>query len=350
MRKGVILVGVSVISLLFLSAILHEGTLEVKAGVPVPQGKIIFVGANFTDDAENHKWNSIQEGINDSEERDVIYVFDGTYRENIFVDKSVEIVGKGDVIIDGMGALYTVNILSDGVKLSNLIISNGNMANLFMDSHSNILVNNCDFSFSNNYGILLTESEYVTFKNCSYLLNNRAGMLLRNSSFISITNSIIGDTAWGIIIENSSNMIVKNAVLNNIENKSISIRESHDAEIINCTISQSFCGIRLRNSDNNVISDCILTENVVGIRLDASQNNSIANCFVTFNRGYGVCISEFDGVPANNNIIYHNFFFNNSNNAYFFGSNSFQLAVINFGQFYPERRRYFKSICNSRNK
>ncbi|HHH78257.1 MAG TPA: hypothetical protein ENL18_03480, partial [Thermoplasmatales archaeon] len=330
MRKGVILVGVSVISLLFLSAILHEGTLEVKAGVPVPQGKIIFVGENFTDDEENHKWNSIQEGINDAEERDIIYVFEGVYKENIFVDKSIEIVGKGNVTVDGMGALYTVNILSDGVKLSNLFITNGGASNLFLGGYSDISIENCNFGSGTGYGALLFESEHTIFKGCTFVSNGVGGLLIRNSSYIYILDSEVTISDWGIIFENSSNDYIDNVSIMDIENKSVSIRESDYINIFDCNISSSFCGIRLRNSTYISIDNCNLVNNIIGIRLDASSNNTIRRCGFDKNDGYGICISEFYGISSTNNTIYRSFFFENANDAYDECSNFWNTSVGNY--------------------
>ena len=58
---------------------------------PVPAQKTIYVDDDFIDDPANHKWNTIQEGVDDANHGDKIIVYPGTYTENVDVDKSVTI-------------------------------------------------------------------------------------------------------------------------------------------------------------------------------------------------------------------------------------------------------------------
>ncbi len=330
MKRGVKITLLVVIFVLFSSTILHENVLEVKAGVPVPEGKIVFVDDDFTDDPENHKWNSIQEGIDDAEEGDIVYVFDGVYGENIFVDKSVEIVGRENVTIDGMGALYTVNILSDGVELSNLLITNGGIANLFLGEYSDVSIEHCTFWNGSGYGVFMFETEHTIFKDCTFMSNVIGGLLIRNSSYIYILDSVVTVSDWGMVFENSSNNYIDNVSIMNIENKSISIRESSHISIFDCIIFNSFCGVRLRNSTDVSIDNCGFLNNVIGIRLDASSSNTVRMCDFDEHTGYGICISEFYGLPSINNTIYRNFFFENANDAYDECSNSWNTSIGNY--------------------
>jgi len=79
-KRGVGIALVVVVAFLFL--IISSQKIGNERDVSaLPSGKIIFVNKDFTDDPENHKWNTIQEGINDAEEGDIVYVFAGTYSE-----------------------------------------------------------------------------------------------------------------------------------------------------------------------------------------------------------------------------------------------------------------------------
>jgi hypothetical protein len=47
--------------------------------------KTIYVDDDFEDEPVNHRWNTIQEGINDAEDGDTIIVHGGIYYENFIV-------------------------------------------------------------------------------------------------------------------------------------------------------------------------------------------------------------------------------------------------------------------------
>ena len=56
-----------------------------------PLTKTVYVDDDFEDDPANHTWNTIQEGINDAEDGWTVIVRDGTYTENVKVNKSLTI-------------------------------------------------------------------------------------------------------------------------------------------------------------------------------------------------------------------------------------------------------------------
>ena len=130
MKRGVGIALLVVISLLAVG-ILSMGDVHRRGGqvqaMPVPEGKLIFVDDDFTDDPPNHKWDSITKALNDADDGDVIFVFNGRYEENIFVGHSVHLLGESqaNVVIDGGSALYAVNLLADGIIFENVTVTNG---------------------------------------------------------------------------------------------------------------------------------------------------------------------------------------------------------------------------------
>jgi hypothetical protein len=85
-----------------------EGTIE-----PLNSNCIVYVDDDFEDDPLNHKWDTIQEGIDDAENSNCnkIFVYCGSYDNGgswikIFDFESLELIGEdiNCVIIDAEGS------------------------------------------------------------------------------------------------------------------------------------------------------------------------------------------------------------------------------------------------------
>ena len=322
---GIALMVFMALLVLIISSFIEESGKEAKA---LPSGRIIFVSSDFTDDPENHKWDSIQEGINDAEDGDIVYVFAGTYPENIFISKSITLLGEGS-IIDGQN-FYTVTVLADNVKIENMYIIHGEKAGLYIGNYSYTTIENCRIYENSRYGIFAFSSNGNKFLNCSIYNNQKGGAHFVSSVQNSILNAEIYGGDWGVVFQDCSDCNIENSSLFNHENKSINISYSDEITIKNCNIYGSFCGIRLRASQNVLIEGCTIRENVVGIHIDGSSSNTIANCNILENIGYGIYAGEYDGMPSQNNVIHHNNIMENGNNAYDEGSNAWNSHIGNY--------------------
>lgn len=117
---------------------------------------------------------TIQEAINAASERDTIFVRNGTYYENVVVNKTVSLIGenRNNTIIDGSNTTTPVTITESGsgTTLCGFTLQNSSMLNpwfnpgtqgLYMES------SNCNIShniFSNNArGIRIYKSMNNTF-------------------------------------------------------------------------------------------------------------------------------------------------------------------------------------------
>jgi hypothetical protein len=50
--------------------------------------KTVYVDDDFEDDPANHRWDTIQDGINDANDGDTVFVYAGDYNENVIFKKS----------------------------------------------------------------------------------------------------------------------------------------------------------------------------------------------------------------------------------------------------------------------
>ncbi|MCD6299122.1 MAG: hypothetical protein J7L93_00765, partial [Thermoplasmata archaeon] len=144
MKRGVGIAIVIVVSLLFLGIGSHYGAYE--NGYAFPTGKILFVNAEWTSDGENDKYSSIQNAIDNVSSGDIIYVFDGTYEENLFIEKSIQLVGESNVILDGIENHNAMYVIADNILISNFTIKNGAESGIFINGNlggHNVTVENC---------------------------------------------------------------------------------------------------------------------------------------------------------------------------------------------------------------
>jgi len=112
--------------------------------------------------SQERPFNKIQDAINASLSGDTVYVYPGTYYENIVVDKTINLTSESrdTVVIDGGGKGDVVRVEADWCNVSGFSIKNsGNQENesgiRIESSHNRIFKNSCS---NNNNGICVTSN------------------------------------------------------------------------------------------------------------------------------------------------------------------------------------------------
>jgi len=130
----------------------------------------------YVDDDADSIWydathvRTIQEGVNNASEFDIVFVHNGIYYEYLIVNKTIDLIGedKDAVIIDGGYSLDTVKISSPSVNISDFSILNG-VNGIFISSNENIISGNI---IKSNNGIICSESHdnliYNNYLNNTY--------------------------------------------------------------------------------------------------------------------------------------------------------------------------------------
>lgn len=299
---------------------------------------VLYEGGNIiVDDDADPSWydsthvKTIQEGINNASEGNIVFVHNGTYFENVVVNKSVSLIGenKNNTIIDGGESGDVVFISADGVNISGFkiqksgdfsayptidsgieIISNGSLVRncIFKDVYSGLYIN----SSSNNSII------YNKFN------DSFGGILISFSTHNTINNNDFRDGADGesiILFYSSNNKIIENKIHQNTL-KALWLYFSSDNEIKSNEIIQNYRGLVLDASHRNTIYDNIIKNNTDGIELDASSNNSICkNNIYDNNIGIVLYSSESAFKVSSDNSIYYNNFSDNMLHANDTGNN-----------------------------
>ena len=232
---------------------------------------------------------TIQEAINAATLGDTIYVHNGTYQENVVVNKTVSLVGedRSTTIIDGSNSSTVVYISANDVYVSGFTIRYSGL------------------DFDDN------------------------GIRLDSSSNIVISGNVITNNTWGIWLDQASNNTISENIIANSSDSGIYLGASNNNVANDNTITNNAYGMWLeRSSTNNAIRDNIVTWNWMGISLaKTSDRNSVYENTITKNDEGIHLFSNFNSIYENNiadnwagifslesegNIIYRNNFINNT--------------------------------------
>jgi parallel beta-helix repeat protein len=163
------------------------------SGFPVHN---LSTGLNYT---------TIQEAIDANETLDgqTILVDEGTYYENVVVNKTLSILGANSdlTIIDGNSTGNVVEIAAENVTLSGFTVRNGRPDGILLDGGENCYVTD-NRVLNNYYGIYFYSSvatPTLSFVTGNYIKNSSVGIYLFEAYNTTITsNTIINSSSKGI--------------------------------------------------------------------------------------------------------------------------------------------------------
>ena len=235
-----------------------------------------------------HPYQHIQDGIDNADTGDIVYVLSGTYTKNIIVDKSITLKGedKDTTIIDGNFVDNTI-----WVKASYVNIKRFTIINCSQDGFSEGIFVIEKFWWSQNNPLLtLTD---ISISSC-IIENNSGGIKLYKTDTVDISNcNINNDDADGITITSSSQVNINQCEIHDNGDPYVGgIIINHD-ESVN------------KISENIVISNCNITGNKFsGISINGvSSDIEVKNNIICENIGYGIYVSVS---PLSNILIYNN--------------------------------------------
>jgi nitrous oxidase accessory protein len=253
---------------------------------------ILFVGGNGP-----NNYTRIQDAIDEANNGDIIYVYNGAYKENIELDKKLSLIGedKNTTIIDGNEEGCTINLFSENTIIQNFTIIGGGF-------------DTDDFRNFFRAGIRVTGSNNTICNNI--FRKNRLGI-----SGVRVTNLTIKDNIFiedGVGFTSYENdgrpKMKKKYFLHNIENNTINGKplyyfyNENNKLIENLEIGQ----LILVNCTNFKIKNVSISKTDWGIVFAFCNKSSTEYCNI-FNNSLAIWTLE-----SNNNI----FQFNNISNNY----------------------------------
>ena len=278
--------------------------------------KILYVPTDYP---------TIQSAIGAATNGDTIYVYNGTYTENLVVDKRITLQGEDrcNTVIDGNGG-NVVYINSPHVNISGFTIRNGGygiyMVGVFMvgrdcritdcTMHSNRngiffwrscrdnIIHDCILHSNTDHGILLfmaNSNNRIT--DCTAYSNGKTGITLQKScGNNTIENcSVTSNQQTGICLFQvcNNNTITNCSAISNPQNGISASMASRGNQITNCVVQDSFAGILISHaSAGNMVAGCDSSESTNGIQIShASAGNMVVGCSTPENTN-GISISH----------------------------------------------------------
>lgn len=272
---------------------LYDSILADSSATPIPHTLIDSSVTVYRKLVVPDDYPTIQAAINIASEGDTVFVRNGTYLENIVVNKTLSIIGEETTttIVDGSGKNQSViEIVGDNITLSDFTVQNSSQA-----------------SGTSYAGVKISGSGCTV--TASYISKTKIGILVASSEACRLLGNIIRESGQGIAIYDSSEVSVStnNFTANTV---GISLAWSSNNTIMNNQIANSSLGghgiALLSNSTNNTIVNNNIAHNYHGIWLSGSTQNIILENTILNNMLLGIELST-----SPNNTFYHNNLINN---------------------------------------
>ncbi len=190
-----LLMGISCVLLLSSGGIpqlIQESNLS-EAWAFQERGNTLYVGGNGPGN-----YTYIQEAVDNASTGDTVIVYNGTYMENIIIDKTLILSGENEneTIIDGNGMGDGVTISAENIIFSGFTIQNSGEQGIgagITVLANNVTIQGCISQNNTYYGIYLMNCTGVNILNCTVFNNHFSGITLENSS----GNNIVGCVSYG---------------------------------------------------------------------------------------------------------------------------------------------------------
>ena len=271
-------------------------------------------GATITvDDDGGADYERIQDAIDNATAGDTIEVREGTYYENIVLDKMVNLEGAGsdETIIDRNGGGSVVTISSDSCNITGFTIANSGTGygdGIYARNTDSLTISNVKCSNNSGVGINLIYSDHCTISYVSCTGKN-TGIYVYDSESTSIMNSDFSDNGrYGIDVGKSDSCVISDTTCSNNSYGDIQLSESGNARLTNVISSRSGSrGIYLTKSNSCVITDSEVSDSgSTGIYLSQSDNCIITNSKCDLSTSSGIYLLYSESCSLNSNTMIGN--------------------------------------------
>jgi parallel beta-helix repeat protein len=310
-----------ILSILFVFLCLISAAAEARSNVPRKTiSHVIYVPTDFY---------TIQSAVNAANPGDTVFVYNGTYFENVVVNKSVSLIGqnKSNTIIDGnKTSSSVVYITADKIQVSGFTIQNSGMdkSGIYLDHSRNSTLTGNHVVDNDLCGIFLFYSEGCTVSN-NVANDNENGIVIDASSNCYISGNNVTNNYFGLsLLDSGPDVLRHNSMSGNQYNfkvTGVTVTDFiHDIDFSNTVDGKPICYLvnqrdmhvpvnagfmGVINSTNITVENLTITRNMWGVLLAYTRDSTVKNVMVSDNyHGIRLQWSEgciVTGSNANNN-------------------------------------------------
>lgn len=249
------------------------------------------------DDRPGIDFIKIQDAIDSSSAFDTIFVYNGTYYENIILKEDVNVQGEGAPITTIDGQKYGPVVYgAEGATIAGFTIVNSSNTGI-MCYHSSPLI---EFNIisGHNVGILNYQSSAKIIGN--EFRNNNNGIYIHYSS-PWIESNRITDDSYGIVSRYSSSPTI---VGNELLHTHIDFGYASNGTVINNLIIGGSSGIRVFSSSSPTIINNVITDATSEAGIVVMESSPLIANNIIVNNNLGIDCQYGSGTPqlSHNNI------------------------------------------------
>ena len=364
---------------IFICMLLTAGVFPIE--ITSADGTIIYVDVDNTsgpwDGTIEHPYQHIQDGINSSSNGDTVFVFDGTYYENVVVNRSIYLIGenKENTIINGSYG-NVIQVCNSFVNINNFTVTSGGVGNgirtinknprienihisdcivktntlgIYFFNLTNSFITNCEINDISGQGIKIGDNtDNITINNCSVYdcydpdpMSDGNAILVYDLSLessyvnsnISISECDLHDSENGILMSDAKNVELYNNTIYSNYKSGIIVTGSSIAHIHHNTIFENkWKAISVRYGNNCIINNNNIFDNEYeyagtidgGILVQDWENGTVINNNISSNSESGICLTRSNNI----NVIGNNIT-NNTNNGIYMSRSSHNNIIRN---------------------
>ncbi len=264
--------------------------------IEIVSGDILYVNSTGSGGA----YTSIQDAIDNASNGDTVFVYNGTYYENVVISKTLNLIGedRDNTTIHTTGSNIGIFVeYVDYVNISGFTVENGSSCGIrFIQSNNSIIENN---RFENNGdGLEIMESNNTLIRN--NIVNNNSGSgdigihILWSTNLIIQNNTCIGNIK-GIYIhpESNNNTIIGNYCSGNWDGIYLSSGFNYNNYIANnYLLSNRKYGMADFSGVGNIFINNTIQNNEIGFKIRAfSENNQVFNSTIMNSSDYDITVA-----------------------------------------------------------